>query len=88
MIGTVVNTGGATLVGAIELVSPANKDRPESRRAFVAKTAWFYLLTRPSAARLRLSAQGMYAGLRGGDEHGGDRRPQARAPSRTVTRPP
>jgi hypothetical protein len=30
-------SGGATLVGAIELVSPANKDRPESRRAFAAK---------------------------------------------------
>jgi uncharacterized protein DUF4058 len=27
----------ATLVGAIELVSPGNKDRPESRRAFAAK---------------------------------------------------
>jgi len=32
--------------------------------AFVAKTAWFYTFTRPSAGRLRLSAQGMYAGLR------------------------
>jgi hypothetical protein len=30
---------GCTLVGAIELVSPANKDRPESRRAFAAKCA-------------------------------------------------
>ena len=30
---------GRTLVAAIELVSPANKDRPESRRAFVAKCA-------------------------------------------------
>lgn len=30
-------TAGATLVGAIELVSPANKDRPETRRAFAAK---------------------------------------------------
>ncbi len=30
-------TTGATLVGAIELVSPANKDRPETRRAFAAK---------------------------------------------------
>lgn len=29
--------GGNVLVGAIELISPANKDRPESRRAFVAK---------------------------------------------------
>jgi hypothetical protein len=32
-------SGGATLVGAIELVSPGNKDRPETRRAFVAKCA-------------------------------------------------
>jgi len=31
--------GGATLVAAIEVVSPANKDRPETRRAFVAKCA-------------------------------------------------
>src|SRR5438874_6435962 len=30
---------GRRLVAAIELVSPANKDRPESRRAFVAKAA-------------------------------------------------
>lgn len=29
--------GGPTLAGAIELVSPANKDRPESREAFVSK---------------------------------------------------
>jgi hypothetical protein len=28
---------GATLVGAIELVSPANKDRPDTRTAFAAK---------------------------------------------------
>ena len=28
---------GATLVAAIELVSPGNKDRPETRRAFAAK---------------------------------------------------
>ena len=28
---------GVTLVGAIELVSPANKDRPETRQAFTAK---------------------------------------------------
>jgi len=33
--------------------------------AFVAKTAWFYTFTRPSPARLRLSAQAMVAGLRG-----------------------
>lgn len=31
--------GGPTLVAAIELVSPANKDRPESRRAFTSKCA-------------------------------------------------
>jgi hypothetical protein len=31
--------GGLTLVGAIELVSPANKDRPDERRAFAAKCA-------------------------------------------------
>lgn len=30
-------TTGATLVAAIELVSPGNKDRPETRRAFAAK---------------------------------------------------
>jgi hypothetical protein len=30
---------GRRLVAAIELVSPSNKDRPESRRAFVAKIA-------------------------------------------------
>jgi hypothetical protein len=30
---------GRTLVAAIEIVSPSNKDRPVSRRAFVAKTA-------------------------------------------------
>lgn len=30
---------GRRLVAAIELVSPSNKDRPESRRAFVAKAA-------------------------------------------------
>ena len=33
--------------------------------AFVAKTVWFYTFTRPSPGRLRLSAQGMWAGLRG-----------------------
>lgn len=32
-------SGGATLVGAVELVSPRNKDRPEVRRAFAAKSA-------------------------------------------------
>lgn len=30
---------GKTLVGVIELVSPANKDRPDARRAFAAKCA-------------------------------------------------
>lgn len=30
---------GRRLVAAVELVSPSNKDRPESRRAFVAKVA-------------------------------------------------
>jgi Protein of unknown function (DUF4058) len=33
------DSGGATLVGAIELMSPGNKDRPETRRAFAAKCA-------------------------------------------------
>jgi Protein of unknown function (DUF4058) len=32
-------SGGATLVAAIELISPGNKDRPEARRAFTAKCA-------------------------------------------------
>jgi hypothetical protein len=31
--------GGSNLVAAIELVSPGNKDRPETRRAFAAKCA-------------------------------------------------
>ncbi len=31
--------GGPTLVGAVELISPANKDRPDSRRAFAVKCA-------------------------------------------------
>ncbi len=30
-------SGGKQLVGVVELVSPANKDRPEHRRAFAAK---------------------------------------------------
>jgi hypothetical protein len=33
------SVGGPTLVAAIELVSPGNKDRPETRRAFAAKCA-------------------------------------------------
>ena len=32
-------TGGLTLIAAIELISPGNKDRPEERRAFAAKCA-------------------------------------------------
>jgi Protein of unknown function (DUF4058) len=32
-------TRGLTLVAAIELISPANKDRPEERRAFATKCA-------------------------------------------------
>jgi hypothetical protein len=32
-------SGGATLVAAVELVSPGNRDRPEARRAFAAKCA-------------------------------------------------
>jgi len=35
------DAGGATLVGVIEFVSPANKDRPEQRRAFATKCAGF-----------------------------------------------
>jgi hypothetical protein len=31
--------GGARLVGAIELASPGNKDRPDERRAFAVKSA-------------------------------------------------
>jgi hypothetical protein len=31
------SSGGATLVAALELISPGNKDRPEARRAFAAK---------------------------------------------------
>lgn len=31
--------GGTTLVAAIELISPGNKDRPETRRAFTSKCA-------------------------------------------------
>jgi hypothetical protein len=34
-----VSTGGPTLTGAIELVSPANKDCPAHREAFVSKCA-------------------------------------------------
>jgi hypothetical protein len=38
-VQVVQRSGGPTLVGAIELVSPRNKDRPEARRAFAAKCA-------------------------------------------------
>lgn len=52
---------GPTLAGAIELVSPANKDRSEHRRAFVAKctadntavVAWRTLLARRIERDLR-----------------------------------
>ena len=33
--------GGRTLVAVIELVSPANKDRPAKRRLFAAKCATY-----------------------------------------------
>lgn len=36
-IGIMGNEGGPTLNAAIELVSPANKDRPQQRAAFVSK---------------------------------------------------
>jgi hypothetical protein len=35
----VSTTSGLTLVGAVELINPANKDRPEERRAFATKCA-------------------------------------------------
>jgi hypothetical protein len=38
------SSGGTSLVGAIELISPANKDRPESRRAFATKCAAYLQL--------------------------------------------
>jgi len=40
-VRVLTDAGGATLVAVIELVSPANKDRPEQRRAFAAKCAGF-----------------------------------------------
>jgi len=36
-VAVYASTGGPVLVGALELVSPANKDRPAAREAFVAK---------------------------------------------------
>lgn len=41
-IGVFSQSGGPTLAGAIELVSPANKDRPASRDAFVSKCAAYF----------------------------------------------
>jgi hypothetical protein len=38
-VGVFSRSGGPTLAGAVELVSPANKDRPASRDAFVSKCA-------------------------------------------------
>jgi hypothetical protein len=35
------SSGGALLVAAVELVSPGNKDRPETRQAFAAKCATY-----------------------------------------------
>ena len=35
------SVGGSTLVAAVELISPGNKDRPETRRAFAAKCAGY-----------------------------------------------
>ena len=36
-VNVIETSGGPNLVAAIELVSPANKDRPESRQAFASK---------------------------------------------------
>jgi hypothetical protein len=36
-VQVIQRSGGPTLVGAIELISPRNKDRPEARRAFAMK---------------------------------------------------
>jgi hypothetical protein len=38
-VGIFSRSGGPALAGAVELVSPANKDRPASRDAFVSKCA-------------------------------------------------
>jgi hypothetical protein len=40
-VRVLTESGGATLVGVIQLVSPANKDRAEQRRAFATKCAGF-----------------------------------------------
>lgn len=45
------------------LVNLRDYHGPLHALAFVAKTIWFYTFTRPSLARLRLSAQAMRAGL-------------------------
>lgn len=54
--------------------------------AFVAKTLWFYTLTRPDPRRLRLSLRGMWAGLRG--DFTGHRRLLASDGNRPGTRVP
>lgn len=41
VVRVIETSSGPTLVAAIELVSPANKDREESRRAFAAKCATY-----------------------------------------------
>jgi len=38
---------------------------PVHAAAFVAKTIWFYTFTKPSPARIKLSGQAMWAGMRG-----------------------
>jgi hypothetical protein len=43
-VQVLATTAGSTLVAAIEFVSPGNKDRPEKRRAFVAKCASYLQL--------------------------------------------
>ena len=43
-VQVIQRSGGPTLVAAIELVSPRNKDRIEARRAFAAKRAGYLQL--------------------------------------------
>src|SRR5262249_23324677 len=40
-IGIFSRSGGPQLAGAVELVSPANKDRPANREAFISKCATY-----------------------------------------------
>jgi hypothetical protein len=40
-VRVLTSVGGVTLVAAIELISPSNKDRPAERRAFAAKCAGY-----------------------------------------------